>query len=290
MWSGRENFVRSHSISRQRRDFQEQAVNQPWPDPATAAEILRDGTGDGIRVAIIDSGVEFSHPQLGGIDIADDVAIETDGLRLVTKPNSGQDVFGHGTAVAGIIHATAPGAKIGSFRVLDSQNSSRSAIVCEAVRQALDAGYHIINCSFGCGVLDQVLDYKTWVDEAYLKGVHVVAACNNVDFLRPEWPGFFGTVITVNMARTADESRFWYKSGQLVEFAARGVNVEVAWKNGRMKQVTGSSYAAPRVAGLLARLISVRPDLTPLQAKALFHAVADPWTQDVIGPNVTYAA
>jgi subtilisin family serine protease len=262
----------------------------PWLDPHEAAEILGESTGKGIRVAIIDSGVEFSHTGLSGISIVDDVAIVSDGLRLVTNQNSGDDAFGHGTAVAGIIHATAPDAQIGSFRVLDASNHSRSAIVCEAVRQALDADYQIINCSFGCGVLDQVLEYKTWVDEAYLRGTHVVAACNNFDFLRPEWPGFFATVITVNMARTPDESRFWYKGGSLVEFAARGVNVEVAWRGGRTKMVTGSSYAAPRVAGLLARLLSARPDLTPLQAKALFHAVADPWTQDVIGPNVTYAA
>jgi subtilisin family serine protease len=262
----------------------------PWLDPHEASEMLRDGTGEGVRVAIVDSGVEFSHPQLTGIAIADDVAIVSDGLRLVTNQNEGHDAFGHGTAVAGIIHATAPRAQIGSYRVLDANNHSRSAIICEAVRQALDNGYQIINCSFGCGVLDQVLDYKTWVDEAYLRGTHVVAACNNFDFLRPEWPGFFATVITVNMARTAEDSRFWYKSGSLVEFAARGVNVDVAWRGGQTKMVTGSSYAAPRVAGLLARMLSVRPHLTPLQAKALFHAMADPWTHEVIGPNVTYAA
>jgi subtilisin len=261
-----------------------------WLDPAEAAELIRQGTGDGIRIAIIDSGVELSHPRLAGIRLADDIAVVSDGLRLVSTENSGEDVYGHGTAVAGIIHETAPDAQIGSFRVLDSHNNSRSAIVCEAVRLALDAGYHIINCSFGCGVLDQVLDYKTWVDEAYLKGTHIVAACNNFDFLRPEWPGFFATVITVNMARTPDESRFWYKGGQLVEFAARGVDVDVAWRKGATKNVTGSSYAAPRVAGLLARLLSGRPDITPLQAKALFHAIADPWTKDIVGPNVTYAA
>jgi subtilisin len=265
-------------------------MTESWIDPGEAADLIRTGTGKGIRIAIVDSGVEISHPRLAGINVVHDVAVVSDGLQLVTTENSGEDVYGHGTAVAGIIRETAPDAEIGSFRVLDNHNNSRSAIVCEAVRQALDAGYNIINCSFGCGVLDQVLDYKTWVDEAYLKGTHVVAACNNYDFLRPEWPGFFATVITVNMARTPEESQFWYKTGQLVEFAARGVDVEVAWRKGATKMVTGSSYAAPRVAALLARLLSARPDLTPLQAKALFQAVAAPWTLDVVGPNVTYAA
>jgi subtilisin family serine protease len=261
-----------------------------WLSPSQAGSHLDIGSGEGIRVAVIDSGVEFSHPALKDLTIADDVVVMDDGLRLVARENTDGDAFGHGTAVAGIIHKFAPAAQIGSYRVLDSSNGSRSAIVCEAVRLALDAGYHIINCSFGCGVLDQVLAYKAWVDEAYLRGVHVVAACNNVDFLRPEWPGFFATVLTVNMARSTDEFRFWYKGGSLVEFAARGVNVEVPWKGGRTKVVTGSSYAAPRLSSMLARVLSCRPDLNPLQAKALFRAIADPWTHEIIGPNVTFSS
>lgn len=260
-----------------------------WPTPEDVIAILRSGTGQRVRVAIIDSGVEASHPQLAGLSITDDVAIVSDGLKLVTAPNNGEDAFGHATAVAGIIHETAPKAEVGSFRVLDGHNASRSAIVCEAVRQALDRGYTIINCSFGCGVLDQVLDYKEWVDEAYLKGVHVVAACNNIDFTTPEWPGYFASVITVNMARTPDVEKFWYKPGTLVEFAARGVGLDVAWRGGGTKNVTGSSFAAPRVAGLLARLLSVHPDLTPAQVKALLRVIADPWSPSIIGPNVAFS-
>jgi subtilisin family serine protease len=261
-----------------------------WPTPDEAGALLREGSGRGVRVAVIDSGVEFSHPGLAGVTVADDVAIVSDGLQLVTRPNNGEDSYGHGTAVAGIIHQSAPDAQIGSFHVLDGTNTTRSAIVCEAVRQALDKGYQIVNCSIGCGVLDQVLDYKEWIDEAYLKGVHIVAACNNFDFTLPEWPGHFGTVITVNMARTPDEGRFWYKPGNLVEFAARGVNVDVLWRGGGVHSMTGSSFAAPRVSGMLARLISARPTLTPPQVKALLRAVADPWSPEIIGPNVTYEA
>lgn len=261
-----------------------------WPTPDDALAMLRSGTGCGVRVAVVDSGVEFGHPALSGLRAVEDVAIVSDGTKLVTQPNDGADAFGHATAVAGIIHATAPDAEIGSFRVLDGHNSSRSAIVCEAVRQALDHGYHIVNCSFGCGVLDQVLDYKTWVDEAYLRGVHVVAACNNVDYTTPEWPGYFASVITVNMARTVDAQKFWYKPGTLVEFAAQGVDVDVPWRDARTKNVTGSSFAAPRVAGLIARLLSVEPLLTTVQLKALLRVIADPWSQDIIGPNVSFSA
>jgi subtilisin family serine protease len=261
-----------------------------WITPEEGASLMARGSGRGIKVAVIDSGVELAHPRLAGVPLTDDVAIVSDGLQLVNQPGDGKDLFGHGTAVADIVHSVAPDASIGSFRVLDGTCNSRSEIICEAVRQAMDLGYQIINCSFGCGILDHVLQYKTWVDEAYLRGVHVVAACNNTDYATPEWPGYFASVVTVNMASTEELDRFWYKRGNLVEFAARGVSIDVAWRNGKIKHVTGSSFAAPRVAGMLARLLSEAPDLTPVEVKALFHQIASPWTDEIIGPNVSYSA
>ncbi|MGH7969089.1 MAG: S8 family serine peptidase, partial [Limisphaerales bacterium] len=112
---------------------------------------------------------------------------------------------------------------------------------------------------------------------AYIRGRHIVASCNNDDYAKREWPGHFPTVITVNFARCAEPTRFFWRRGQLVEFAARGQDVEVAWVGGGRKQVTGSSFAAPHVAGLLARLLSCSPRLTPLHAKALLQGLASPW-------------
>lgn len=226
----------------------------------------------------MDSGIERDHPLLDGVHFADDLAVIDTGVALETVAGDGQDVFGHGTAVAGIIRELAPDAEIGSIRVLGEQLNSRTAIIREAARQAIDRGYHILNCSFGCGVLEHVLLYKSWVDEAYLKDIHVVAACNNLDFTKPEWPGHFPSVLTVNMTDCAQDDAFFYKSGHLVEFVARGVNVHVAWKGRQVKDVTGSSFAAARVAGLLARLLSEAPHLRPMEVKTLFHRIAAPWT------------
>lgn len=85
------------------------------------------------------------------------------------------------------------------------------------------------------------------------------------------------------MARTEDDGELFYKPGHLVEFAARGV--DVAWSGGGRAMVTGSSFAAPRWTGLLACLLSVNPGITPLQAKALFHRLARPWTEEITAPN-----
>ncbi len=256
-----------------------------WLNPEEAAAAIRQGRGKGVRVAILDSGVEVSHPALGGLVLRDDVAIVEDGLKLKNVAGRGIDLFGHGTAVAGILRRTAPDVEIGSFRVLGESLGARTAIIVEGARLAIERGYHILNCSLGCSIPEHVLKYKNWVDEAYLQGVHVVAACNNHDFARPEWPGFFTSVLTVNMARTDQDGEVYYKPGHLVEFAARGVDVEVPWRDGTTKKVTGSSFAAPRVAGMLACLLSEVPGIPPLHAKSLFHRLAQPWTRDIIPPN-----
>jgi subtilisin family serine protease len=250
-----------------------------WPTLDDARSFLRNGRGRGVKIAVLDSGIEATHPMLESLVLADDLAVVEDGLRLATVEGQSKDVFGHGTAIAGILRKVAPEAEIGSFRVLGEQLRSRTLIIREGVRLALERGYHILNCSFGCGREDHVLHYKDWIDEAYLRGRHIVAACNNQDFMKREWPGHFPTVITVNFGgstASADGSTLFYRPGNLVEFIAPGQDVVVAWLAGAIKKVTGSSFAAPYVAGLLARLISGCPSLTPLHTKTLLQKLASP--------------
>ena len=200
---------------------------------------------------------------------------------LVSGEGAGEDVFGHGTAVAGVLHALAPEAELGSFRVLDSGNQARSEIICEGARLAMDRGYHILNCSFGARLRNQVLLFKDWTDRAYLEHRHVVAACNNEDFRRPEWPGDFTSVITVNMhAGVPEDQLLRHRAGALVEFAALGVKVRLPWRDGQWVTNTGSSFAAPRVSALLGRLLSCHPSLTPWEAKALLLRTAVPISGD----------
>lgn len=255
---------------------------KPWVTPDEAAEAMRRGRGKGVRVAILDSGVERDHPMLRGVKWADDIAVVQEGYHLGIEPGDGRDLFGHGTAVAGIIHQAAPEAEIGSFRVLGGSIESKTSIVLEGARQAIELGYHVVNCSLGCTIAEHVLKYKSWVDEAYLRGVHVVAACNNHDFSRQEWPAHFTSVISVNMARCQRDDVIYYRPDSLVEFAAGGVDVEVPWLDGGVRRMTGSSFAAPRVTGMLACLLSEIPALTPIDAKALLHRLALPWSQDLL--------
>jgi subtilisin family serine protease len=248
---------------------------RPWITPEQAAAAMRKGRGHGVRIAVLDSGVEWDHESLRQAKVADDWVIEDVSGQLEARPGGREDVFGHGTAVAGILHEIAPEAEIGSFRVLDGRNQSQSEMICFGAHLAIERGYQIINCSFGARHKPHVLMFKDWVDRAYLAGVHVVSACNNEDFRKPEWPGDFATVNTVNMLATLErESLFRNHTGTMVEFAALGVDVSVPWKGGIRRDATGSSFAAPRVAGLLARILSIFPGLAPLPAKALLHQIA----------------
>ncbi|MCB1228882.1 MAG: S8 family serine peptidase [Verrucomicrobiae bacterium] len=245
-----------------------------WPSPLDALNALRDGNGRGVRIAVIDSGIDPTHPGLNGLELSDDVAVTTDGVRLIVRENDGRDVFGHGTAVAGILREVAPEAEIGNFRALDGQNRSRSFIIAECVRQAISRGYHIVNCSFGCrGLAKYVMDYKDWIDDAYVAGMHVIAAGSNLSDSVREWPAHFPSVIGVGVA-DCGEDELRYRPDRLVSFAARGERVRVPWIGGGWRLETGSSFAAPRVSGFVARLLSVYPGLRPDLVKALLRTVA----------------
>lgn len=266
-----------------------------WITPQDAQNAIRTGLGRGIKIAIVDSGIELSHPKLRHLRLLDDIGFEKTASGIVERTvGAGVDKYGHGTAVAFVINRIAPEAQLGSFRVLDENLGSKYIIIEEAVRIAIDRGYHIINCSFGSDAkLEAIKHFKPWIDLSYRYGVHVVTACNNADFRSAEWPGYFPTAIVVNMAKTDSDDVFfrWDVPPQgdfaqhLVEFAARGVDLELPWNQGHVVKRTGSSFAAPHVAGMLARLLSQYPHLKPPVAKALLQEIAVPWEPSYIGPN-----
>jgi subtilisin family serine protease len=258
-----------------------------WISLEEARSAITSGTGQGVRIAVLDSGIEASHPGLEELRLADDLAFVSDGTTLHVRPGGGTDVNGHGTAIAGIIHALAPKAKIGSFRVLRMglfDLTSKRDIIQRAAFEALDRGYQILNCSFGCrGEKEFIMEFKDWVDEAYLKGVHVISACSNTDFAEREWPAYFPTVVTVDKMNLDQVDRFFYRPGSLVEFVAKGQYADLLWLGGKRKDGFGTSFAAPVATALLARLISVYPGLSSLAAKELLRMIAEPWPRAQTG-------
>ncbi|MEJ6571952.1 MAG: S8 family serine peptidase [Akkermansiaceae bacterium] len=249
-------------------------AEKTWISPDQAREAISSGTGKDVRIAILDSGIEIDHPALAGLQLSDDIVIHSRGGQIEPIEGDGQDVFGHGTAVADIIHRHAPEAEIGSFRVLGHFKESRATVIREGVRAAALRGYDIIQCSFGAPARAQdAAIYKGWLDALYLRELHVVAAGSNTGFHTAEWPAHFPTVIAVG-ADANDVETLQLNRGSLVEFGICGREKSAAWLNGEHKEVFGSSFAAPRVTAMLARILSVHPKIHPLDAKALLRHIA----------------
>src|SRR5438874_7099836 len=116
-------------------------------EPITLEDLGRAG-GDGVRVLVVDSGVAPGHPALRGKPVTTwYVDGPTGAMRVIAEP--GQDVYGHGTAVAAILGEYAPDADICSLRVLGGDMRAASTRVLEALHWAIDQGFDVVNCSFG---------------------------------------------------------------------------------------------------------------------------------------------
>lgn len=248
-----------------------------WPDLEEVRAAACEGTGRGVRIAVIDSGIEVSHPRLRDLEIVESVSFEErDGTIDIIEDDT-SDSFGHGTAVADLIHRAAPEAEIGSFRVIDARSLSRTHMICAGVREAIRRRYHILNCSFGCrGLAKFILPHKEWADEAFVCGIHVVAACSNTDNDEAEWPSHFTSVCGVDLADT-DEDEIFFRPDHLVSFSASGENLEVAWLNGGVQIQTGTSFAAPKISAHIARILSVHPGIPPSMMQTFLSAVSKPW-------------
>lgn len=231
-------------------------------------------SGRGVRVAVIDSGVEASHPLLEGcVEVDDGVAVsrQVDGTTLVA-PGPHEDLFGHGTACAGIIHAMAPHASITSVRVLGSRLSGKTEVFVRGLQWAIEQRFDVINLSLGSSKRDFALAFHDLCDEAYFHNIALVTAANNV--MNPSFPNMYASVFSVACNTTTDPFRYHYNPEPPTEFLARGIDVELAWKGGGTTIGTGNSYAAPHITGLVALIRSKHPQLRPFQVKTVLWACA----------------
>lgn len=232
--------------------------------------------GRGVRVALLDSGVERSHPQLARLELDGDFHLTDEG-RL--EKGDGTDCFGHGTAVASVIHQTAPGAVIGSFRVLGGNAYGRDDMVRQAALEAVSRGYDIIHCSCGAaGSAFTVMAFKEWLDAAWMAGVHVVAACNNGGASVRVWPAHFSSVVAVDAVHGEEgEGELFCRKGAMVEFAVPcGRGRDLAWCGGGTRRIAGTSFCAPVVTGWMAKILSCAPGLHPDEMRVALRRLARP--------------
>ncbi|MFB2834795.1 S8 family peptidase [Floridanema evergladense] len=279
-------------------------------DMIKAPEVWQRGvTGQGIVVAVIDSGVDYFHPDLdnniwvntreiagNGIDddrngFIDDVR----GWNFFSSNNQPLDLDGHGTSVAGIIAAennnigitgVAFNAKIMPIKVLERlpKNDLPSGTdddVANGILYAIRNGANVINLSLGTLSQSQTVRTAGAIKEAFEKGVVVVSAAGNDSSLTPIYParyathfGIAGGAVDRNKVIPAFSNDAGFTPIDYV--VAPGVDVYSTSDFNEYETKTGTSMAAPYVAGTAALILSANPNLSPVTVENILTTTADP--------------
>jgi subtilisin family serine protease len=240
--------------------------------PLTKEWAWGGASGAGIDVAVVDSGVDASHPAVGSVERAIALRWDAEEDEVIYTEGPHEDLFGHGTACAGIIRRAAPDAAITSVRVLGERLTGKGVVFAAGLRWAIEHGARVINLSLSTGREDYFGLFHEIADEAAFANVVLVCATNNVP--APTYPGQFSSVVSVAAHEGQDPFSIDANPSPPVDFGAPGMDVEVAWLGGGTIVSTGNSFAAPHVCGLVARILSKHPYLTPYEVKTVLRAVS----------------
>ncbi len=234
----------------------------------TPQSAVGTSTGAGVRVCVVDSGIEAGHPAVGGLSgsfrvTGEDLAV------VATEPG---DSCGHGTACASIIRQAAPDCELYSVQVLGSGFSGTGKVLLAGLRWAVEQGFDVINMSLSTTRREFVQALHELADDAYFSRSVIVASAHNTRV--ESFPWRFCSVISVGSHQEEDSGLILYNPRPPVEFFARGQNVEVGWLAGSTIRTTGNSYATPQVAGLCARILGEHPLLTAFEVKSVLYRMA----------------
>ena len=230
--------------------------------------------GKGIKVAVIDSGIQ-EHETFSGKNILEyDLVRDVNGNLVPIDSNNG-----HGTAVASIIAGSdprysgvAPAAEILSYRVLDNDGYSDSYTLAEAIIQAADSGADIINISLGSkgdsGIVRRAVDY------ANDAGVLIVAATGNEGVNSISFPAAIEGVVAVAANDALGQHVDFANSGNNLQdggMTAPGYAVWAAWPEGEAVSFSGTSASAPFVSGAVAAVMSENQGMSAVSAYELLQ-------------------
>jgi len=229
-------------------------------------------TGAGIRVGIVDTGLEVGHPRLTG-RVVQSVAVELEDGEPRVVPDASGDLVGHATACGGIVLGMAPEVELVSIRVLGADLRGKGAAFAAGLEWAIEQGIEVLNLSLSSKSESLLQVFHDLVDRAYFRGQILVSAANNVP--AASYPSLFSSVFSVAAHGEPDPWRLYYNPAPPVEFGAWGVDVPMAWKDGGSTVATGNSFAAPHVAAMAALILSKHPGLMPFEVKAVLAAIAD---------------
>lgn len=241
--------------------------------------LLRDprADGSGVRICVVDSGIDRARlgekfrQQGGELPRIEGALFRED--RPEPLPDEGRASSPHGTTVADIILTLAPRAQLYSADVFGPLGTCDVKVIIRAVRHAMDVwGCKLINLSLGIpeqrlGQVQRRMDLLHTIEEAYYRDVLVIAAANNDHPLTRSYPAAFAPpLLSVDKGHFDDPLQFAYHLREQVEFRAHGRGYL-----GPFAAEPATSWAAPHLTGIAARLLTLRPELKPFEMKALLY-------------------
>ncbi len=239
--------------------FTAKAVSLDWGLQLLGVpELWRKTQGEGVKVAVLDTGVAAQHP-----DLVDAIADTRD----FTGSSSGTaDVVGHGTCVSGIIGArdnhcgvvgVAPRSKIIVGKIIDDSGVGQPSFLANSLRWAVQSGAEVICMSLGCGF--DFPEVKNAIAEAS-KHAYLIAAAGNEgpDLNTVTYPARYPEVLAVGAIDRRREIAKFSSRGEQVDIVAPGDSILTTYPQRGMARMTGTSMAAPLVAGIVALIVSVK--------------------------------
>jgi len=232
--------------------------------------VWKRSLGERVRIGVIDTGVDYNHPDLQ--------QVLSRGINLLNPRTLPLDDNGHGTHIAGTIAATgrnamtgiAPRATIFPVKAFDHNGSAYVSDIIKGIDWCVQNKVHIINMSFGMKRRSQAM--LEAVRNARKNGVIIVASSGNDGKEAVDYPARFRQTISVGaIGRTGDVAPFSNR-GKRIDVYAPGEKIMSTWPNYRYREMTGTSMATAHVTGILALVLSVRPRMSPLQIKKLVAA------------------
>ncbi|MFF8847523.1 type VII secretion-associated serine protease mycosin [Streptomyces sp. NPDC015127] len=271
---------------------------RPWSlQRVLLDEVWKQSTGKGVRVAVIDTGVDVRNPQLtkavdtkSGVNLIPKDAKDSNGNKLERgKENGTTDTVGHGTKVAGIIAARpakgtgfvglAPDATIIPIQQNDADGNGTAATLAQAIRHAIDEEADVINISQDtANAVEPAPALKQAVDAALAKEIIVVASAGNDGLggnVKRTYPASYDGVLAVASSDRNNERAQFSQSGDFVGVAAPGVDMVSTVPGGGHCADSGTSFSAPYVAGLAALVKAKHGNWTQEQIVAQIQQTAE---------------
>ena len=241
---------------------------QPFMSIIRAEQAWQDSVGAGVKVAVLDTGIDTAHPLFSGaiahdgydfVDEDPDAFDERSGLDS-NENGSLDDGWGHGTHTAGIIRLVAPGATILPIRVVDSDGLGDLFDILQGLEHALNSGAQVINLSLSIPEPSPLL--QEWINKAKTRNVVVVTSAGNQNSSEVDFPANEPTVVSVASINNYGEKSAFSNHGSDVDVAAPGERVLSAVPGGNSYvERTGTSMVAPMVSAQAALILELNPTI-----------------------------